>query len=173
MSTATIETPAPELPRALAGKHLIFRVGGESCGIPVLRVREIIRLTHITPVPRMPEAVKGVINLRGRIIPVLDLRVHFGVEAGADSRHACIIVVAVESTSGARQFMGLVVDAVEEVANLRADDIEPPPDFGAGHGDDCILGMAKSAGRVKTLLNIDRVVAASGWSPPSASGAGG
>ncbi len=173
MSATVTETSAPEHTRGLAGKHLTFRLGGESCGIPVLKVREIIRMTHITPVPRMPEAVKGVINLRGRIIPILDLRVHFGIEASEDVKQACIIVVAVDTSAGQRQFIGLVVDAVEEVTNFRADDLEPPPDFGAGRGEDCILAMAKSAGRVKALLNIDRVVATSGWTLPDLSAATG
>jgi purine-binding chemotaxis protein CheW len=142
----------------LAGKYLTFNLHGESYGIEVLKVREIIRLTGITAVPQMPAHVRGVINLRGRIIPVMDLRLRFGfAEAGATDQ-TCIIVVQVKLSDGKSAQMGLVVDAVEEVINIAAADIEETPDFGGQVSTDYIVGMAKVRGVVKTLLDIDRVL---------------
>ena len=157
MSTAT--TTQPTATRNLAGKYLTVGLGGEAYGIAVLKVREIIRLQKITPVPQMPDFVKGVINLRGRVIPIIDLRVKFGLPAETAER-TCIVVVQVKLPSAAFVQMGLVVDAVEEVANLTAEDIEPAPGFGVQIDVRYLLGMAKVKGAVKTLLDIDRVVAA-------------
>lgn len=141
-----------------AGKYLTVVLENESYGIAVLKVREIIRMQKITPVPQMPEYVKGVINLRGRVIPVIDLRVKFGLQAAFADR-TCIVVVQVKLPSGQLVQMGLIVDSVEEVANLSSNEIEPTPDFGARIDTGYILGMAKVKGQVKTLLDIDRVVA--------------
>ena len=146
--------------RAAAGKYLTFVLGRESYGIGVLRIREIIRLLDITAVPRMPAFVKGVINLRGKVIPVVDLRIKFQLSKAETTERTCIIVVQVHLPSGAKPQMGLIVDAVEEVANIAAAEIEETPDFGAALATDYILGMAKVKGAVKTLLDIDRVVAA-------------
>ena len=144
----------------LAGKYLTFTLEEESYGIDVLQVREIIRLTDITAVPQMPAYVRGVINLRGKIIPVMDLRLRFGFAAAANTEQNCIVVVQVKNPAGQATAMGLVVDAVEEVAQLAAADIEETPDFGAHVATGYILGMAKIKGAVKTLLNIDRVLTA-------------
>jgi purine-binding chemotaxis protein CheW len=141
------------------GKHLTFNLQRESYGIDVLKVREIIRLTNITTVPQMPDYVKGVINLRGKIIPVIDLRLRFGFENVKDTDLTCIIVVQAKLSDGKNTQMGLVVDGVEEVVNLAPDDIEETPDFGGKISTDYIVGMAKVKGTVKTLLNIDRVIA--------------
>ena len=146
-------------PAALAGKYLTIGLGTEAYGIPVLRVREIIRLQKITPVPQMPDYVKGVINLRGRVIPIVDLRVKFGVAAEFADR-TCIVVVQVQLAADQTVPMGLIVDRVEEVANLSAAEIEPAPDFGAKLSTEYMLGLAKGKGQVKTLLNLDRVIAA-------------
>lgn len=143
---------------ALAGKYLTVAIGGEAYGIAVRKVREIIRLQKITPVPQVPDSVKGVINLRGRIIPVIDLRARFGVAAAVDER-TCIVVVQVARTAGAGLSIGLIVDSVDEVVNLTADQIEPTPDFGVSIDTAYLLGMAKVGGLVKTLLDIDRVIA--------------
>ena len=143
-----------------AGKYLTFSLQRESYGIDVLAVREIIRLTPITAVPQMPPYVKGVINLRGKIIPVMDLRLRFGFTEVKDSDQTCIIVVQVKLADGRKTQMGIVVDAVEEVANLAASDIEDTPDFGAKIQTDYIFGMAKVKGVVKTLLDIDKVIGA-------------
>ena len=144
----------------LNGKYLTFNLQVESYGIDVLKVREIIRLTTITVVPQMPAYVKGVINLRGKIIPVIDLRVRFGFTGVKDTDLTCIIVVQVTMPDGKNTQMGLVVDGVEEVVNLAASDVEEAPDFGDKISTDYIIGMAKVKGTVKTLLNIDRVLGA-------------
>ncbi|HVY70520.1 MAG TPA: chemotaxis protein CheW [Verrucomicrobiae bacterium] len=159
MSTPAPEVAAPDRQTA-AGKYLTFVLGRESYGIAVLKIREIIRMIEVTRVPRMPEYVKGVINLRGKVIPVVDLRVMFGLGEAKDSERTCVVVVQIQLPSGARPFMGLVVDGVEEVINLGAADIEETPDFGASVNTEYILGMAKVKGAVKTLLDIDRVLAA-------------
>lgn len=155
MATAT--APATST-AALNGKYLTVVLEAEAYGIAVLKVREIIRMQKITPVPQMPEYVKGVINLRGRVIPVVDLRVKFGLKAEFAER-TCIVVVQVKLPSEQNVQMGLIVDSVEEVVTLTKEEIEPTPDFGAKLTTEYILGMAKVKGQVKTLLDIDRVVA--------------
>jgi purine-binding chemotaxis protein CheW len=154
-STATLSAPVRT---NLAGKYLTVGLGREAYGIAVLKVREIIRMQKITPVPQMPPYVKGVINLRGRVIPVVDLRIKFGLEAVLADR-TCIVVVQVKLASEQTVQMGLIVDNVEEVATLSEAEIEPTPDFGPRLNTEYILGMAKVKGEVKTLLDIDRVVA--------------
>ncbi len=140
----------------LSGKYLTVFLDQESYGIAVLKVREIIRLQKVTPVPQVPHYVKGVINLRGRVIPVIDLRLKFGLNAEVSER-TCIVVVQVQMASGSNQ-MGLIVDNVEEVVTLADSDIEPTPEFGTRLDTSCLLGLAKVKGVVKTLLDIDRVV---------------
>jgi len=139
------------------GKYLTFSLAGEEYGIGILKVREIIGMMPITPVPRTPDFVKGVINLRGKVIPVIDLRLRFGLKAMAYAERTCIIVVEIRGDSGAVP-MGIVVDAVSEVLNIRAVDIENTPSFGVKLDTDFILGMAKTDGGVKILLDIDRVL---------------
>lgn len=143
---------------ALAGKYLTLVLDNEAYGIGVLKVREIIRMQKITPVPQMPAYVKGVINLRGRVIPIIDMRVKFGLKAEFAER-TCIVVVQVKLPTDALVQMGLIVDSVEEVVTLSADEIEPTPEFGTKIDTEYLLGMAKVKGAVKTLLDIDRVVA--------------
>jgi len=126
----------------------------------VLKVREIIRVTTITAVPQMPAYVRGVINLRGKIIPVMDLRLRFGFPDAPSTDQTCIIVVQVRLVEGKSTQMGLIVDGVEEVLNLAAADIEETPDFGSQIATDYIVGMAKIKSAVKTLLDIDRVLSA-------------
>lgn len=143
---------------ASPGKYLTIVLGAEIYGITVLKVREIIRLQKITSVPQVPAYVKGVINLRGRVIPIVDLRVRFGLEAAASERN-CIVVVEVAGADGRAGQMGLVVDRVEDVANLGAADLAPPPEFGGGVRIECVLAIAKLKGQVVTILDIDGVVA--------------
>lgn len=143
----------------LAGKYLTFGLKGESYGIVVLKIREIIRLQPITPVPQMPAHIKGVLNLRGKIVPVIDLRMRFGLSDITDNDQTCIIVVKTELANGTSFQMGLIVDAVEEVVNISAEEIEPSPDFGTALDTSFILGLAKIKDKVKTLLDIDRVLA--------------
>ena len=155
MSTLTADSTATLAGKpALAGKYLTVVLDNESYGIAVLKVREIIRVQKITPVPQMPDYVKGVINLRGRVIPIVDLRVKFGLKAEFTER-TCIVVVHVKFGGEQTVQMGLIVDSVEEVVILTADVIEPTPDFGARLNTEYILGMAKVKGQVKTLLDID------------------
>jgi purine-binding chemotaxis protein CheW len=151
-------TAARQGANAQANKYLTVVLDNEAYGIAALKVREIIRLQKITPVPQMPAEVKGVINLRGRVIPVVDLRVKFGLQAEFAER-TCIVVVQVKLAAEHIVQMGLIVDSVEEVVNLPAEDIEPTPEFGARIDTAYIRGMAKVKGQVKTLLDIDRVVA--------------
>jgi purine-binding chemotaxis protein CheW len=125
----------------------------------VLKVREIIRQTTITAVPQMPDYVRGVINLRGKIIPVMDLRLRFGFPETSQTELTCIVVVQVKLPDGKKTQMGLVVDGVEEVTHIAAGDIEETPDFGAQISIEYFVGMAKSKGAVKALLDIDRILA--------------
>jgi len=159
MSTQSLE-PVSTGTRHLSGKYLTFTLHQESYGIDVLKVREIIRLINITAVPQMPNYVRGVINLRGKIIPVMDLRLKFGFAEAASTEQTCIIVVQVKLPDGKATQMGLVVDGVEEVTNIAEADIEETPDFGGQVATDYIVGMAKIKGMVKTLLDIDGVIGA-------------
>ena len=149
-------TLTQSLPRA--GKYLTFAVAQERYSVPVLKVREIMRLCPVTPVPRMPAYIKGVINLRGKIVPVVDLRERFGLGAAEDTERICIVVVQVEEPDGASRLTGMIVDVVEEVSQFQSDDLEPPPDFGDAVDARFIVGMAKTRGQVKTLLDIDRLL---------------
>jgi purine-binding chemotaxis protein CheW len=141
---------------AVGGKFLTFFLAGEEYGIEILKVREIIGLMPITRVPNAPPSVCGVINLRGKVIPVMDLRLRFGLETVEATEQTCIIVVQAAGTE-----FGIVVDRVSEVASIPDQDVEDAPTFGADVSTEYLLGIAKSSGRVKLLLNIDRVVAGS------------
>jgi len=141
-----------------AGKYLTFILDDERYSVPVLKVREIMRLSPITPVPRMPPYIKGVINLRGKIVPVIDLRERFGLQAATELDRICVIVVQFDTADGATQLMGMIVDVVEEVSQFNTEDLEMPPDFGGSIDTRFITGMAKSKGSVKTLLDIDRLL---------------
>jgi purine-binding chemotaxis protein CheW len=139
--------------RADAGKYLTFVLGVEEYGIEILKVREIIGVMDITPVPRTPHYIKGVINLRGKVIPVIDLRLKFDMEEKEYTNETCIIVVDVQSV-----LIGIVVDTVSEVVDIVSDNIDPAPSFGSTVDTDFILGMAKIGDKVKILLDIDKVL---------------
>ena len=141
------------------GKYLTFTLANEEYGIGILKIKEIIGMMPITTVPRTPEFVKGVINLRGKVIPVVDLRLRFGMEAIDYTERTCIIVVEVEAQSGT-VMIGIVVDSVSEVLNIKGDDIENTPTFGTKLNTDYIQGMAKMDGSVKILLDIDQILSA-------------
>lgn len=143
---------------SLAGKYLTFTLDRESYGLPVLKVREIIRLPVIRSVPNLPMHVRGVINLRGKIVPVVDLRLRFGFAEASSTDQSCIVVVQVTARQGGTNAMGLIVDAVEEVVQIAAGELEPTPDFGQDLNTDYLLGMAKVKGVVKALLDIDRIL---------------
>jgi purine-binding chemotaxis protein CheW len=168
MSSAVIDKPAAgaDKPAAgaaaaegRAGKYLTFILGREEFAIRVLKVREIMGIQDITAVPQTPSYVKGVINLRGKVIPVVDLRLKFCLPEIEYTKRTCIIVVQVQS-GGVSLQTGIVVDEVSEVLNLAAGDIEDTPDFGDGAagGVSYLLGMAKVKGKVKILLDIDQVL---------------
>lgn len=140
------------------GKYLTFVLDQERYSVPVLKVREIMRLCPITPVPRMPIYILGVINLRGKIVPVIDLRKRFGLPKSVDQDRTCLVVVQFATTEGNPQWMGMVVDIVEEVSVFTLEDLELPPDFGGDIDTRFITGMAKSKGTVKTLLDLDRLL---------------
>lgn len=135
------------------GKYLTFVLLEEEYGLEILKVREIIGLLDVTPVPQTPEFVKGVINLRGKVIPVVDLRLKFGMPEAEYTKETCIIVVDVDSL-----LMGIIVDTVSEVMEIKEDEIEPPPSFGQKVDVKFILGMAKIKGKVKILLQIEKVL---------------
>jgi purine-binding chemotaxis protein CheW len=141
-----------------AGKYLAFRLGKEDFAIQVLKVREIVGIQDITAVPQMPNHVKGVINLRGKVIPVVDLRLKFGLPEREYTQRTCIIVVQVHSAGVAMQ-SGIIVDEVSEVLNLAGAEIEDTPDFGEDVATPYLLGMAKAKDSVKMLLDIDQVLA--------------
>ena len=139
------------------GKYLTFALSGEEYGISILKVKEIIGIMAITPVPQTPGYVKGVINLRGKVIPIIDLRLKFEMESIAYTERTCIIVV--EISSGERKIlMGIIVDSVSEVLNIKPGEIADTPTFGAKVDTSYILGMAKMGTGVKILLDIDRVL---------------
>jgi purine-binding chemotaxis protein CheW len=152
-----ISTPLSVARSAVAGKHMCFQLGAETYGLPVLDVREIIGLMPITAVPRAPAFVRGVINLRGKVIPVVDLRLQFGMEPCQATDQTVIIVVQclVEDRP---LTMGLLVDRVLEVLSIGGDQIEPPPSFGATESADFLLGVGKSGQRVIFLLDIARLL---------------
>jgi purine-binding chemotaxis protein CheW len=136
-----------------AGKYLTFVLANEEYGLEILKVREIIGMMDITHVPAMPEHVLGVINLRGKVIPVVDLRRKFTMPVAEQTSETCIIVVSVNNN-----LMGCVVDRVSEVLDIHGEEIEDSPDVGENVENEFILGMAKTRGGVKILLAIDSVL---------------
>lgn len=141
----------------LGGKYLTFTLGREEYGIPLRRVKEIIGMMEITNVPRMPSHVKGVINLRGKIIPVIDLRRKFGMEEKAYTARTCIIVLELSADEGIR-LMGVAVDSVSEVVNIASGDIEPPPQYEVASDMGFLTGMGKVKSKVILLLDTNRII---------------
>jgi purine-binding chemotaxis protein CheW len=159
MTTTAVETAVSTQTDARIGKYLTFQLANEEFGIRVLKVREIMGMLDITAVPQTPPHVKGVINLRGKVIPVIDLRVKFGIPAVEYTQRTCIIVTQIQGENGLI-LMGTIVDGVSEVLNLAGPEIEDTPDFGENVTGGYLLGMAKVKGKVKILLDIDRVLSA-------------
>ena len=158
MSDAT--TQVQQINRTLAekeGKYLTFALADEEYGLEILKVREIIGYIDITTVPQMPHFVKGVINLRGQIIPVIDLRAQFGMETTEVTAQTCVIIVEI-SRDGCKYNTGIVVDRVLEVLDIAGENIEEVPQFGESVNTDFILGIGKAGESVKILLDIDRVL---------------
>jgi len=158
MNTAPLSRTQTSSP----SKYVTFTLGQESYGLPVLQVREIIRICPITPVPNMPPHVRGVINLRGTVIAVLDLRAKFSMAPVPAGERACIIVLQLGVASTRPTLIGIIVDAVEEVIQLANSEIEPCPDFGGATASQYILGVATVRGGVKTLLEIEKIFAEEG-----------
>jgi purine-binding chemotaxis protein CheW len=146
---------------ALAGKYLTFAISEEEYGLPVLKVREIIKMMSITKVPQAPQHVRGVINLRGKVIPVIDVRLKFGFASQDYTERTCIIVVDVTLPAGP-VMMGIIVDQVSEVLSITAEEIEPTPEFGEHVETNYMKGMAKVKGKVKILLDLDQVLMSHG-----------
>jgi purine-binding chemotaxis protein CheW len=158
VATLVAETTSGRGTMQKAGKYLTFAIGKEEYGLEILKVREIIGFMDITAVPQMPSYIKGVINLRGQVIPVIDLRAKFCMQTAERTEETCIIVV--EITQQGRKFStGIVVDHVSEVLDIPGEAIEESPQFGSAVKTDFILGMGKVGERVKILLDIDKVLA--------------
>jgi purine-binding chemotaxis protein CheW len=147
----------PETVESRAGKYLTFRLGEEEFGLEILKVQEIIQLQSITRVPRTPDYVRGVINLRGKVIPVVDLRLKFGLLRAQDTERTCIVVVQIRHADGV-VVMGTIIDEVREVLDIPGASIEDAPSFGASIETEFILGMGKIGQSVKILLDIDKVL---------------
>jgi purine-binding chemotaxis protein CheW len=144
-----------------AAQYLTFMLGGEAFGIGIMAVKEIIEFAGITEVPMMPESIRGVINLRGAVVPVMDLAARFGRAQTVPGKRTCIVIVELEA-DGQRQLTGVVVDAVSAVLDIPASDIEPAPSFGTRIRGDFIAGMGKVNGKFVILLNADTVLALDG-----------
>lgn len=155
-ATATLDRVS-EIGAQLAGKYLTFQLADEDYGLEILKVQEIIRMQTVTKVPQTPEYVRGVINLRGKVIPVIDLRKKFGFHAYDDTEKTCIIVVQI-SYDNHTITMGISIDEVKEVLDIHAEDIEETPSFGANINTEFILGIGKIGNSVKILLDIDKVL---------------
>jgi len=139
-------------------QYLSFAVGDEEYGLPVLAVREILEYEQVTRVPRTPGFIRGVINLRGRVVPVMDLAVRFGLPAAAVTRRSCVVIVET-ALAGEPVVVGLMVDAVHQVVELSAGDVEPPPTFGTRADSRFLQGLGRAGKRFVLLLDIDRVFA--------------
>jgi purine-binding chemotaxis protein CheW len=144
---------------AEAKQYLTFNLGGEMFSINILCIKEIIWYASLTEVPMMPACIRGVINLRGAVVPVMDLSARFGKPSTPVTKSSCIVIIEITTgDAGERQNMGVVVDAVQAVLEIPASDIEPSPSFGAKIRGDFIEGIAKVNGKFVILLNVDRVL---------------
>jgi purine-binding chemotaxis protein CheW len=155
--TATLPTGRTVAVRKNDGKYLTFALAHEEYGLEILKVREIVGYIEVTAVPQTPGHIKGVVNLRGQVIPVVDLRAKFGMATAEVTDETCIIVVEI-AERGRKFSTGIVVDRVQEVLDISGADIEEAPEFDASVDTDFILGMAKVGESVKILLNIDKVL---------------
>lgn len=144
MSAESMQIPKETIPlQSKEGKYLTFELAGEEYGLEILKVKEIIGIMKITSIPRMPTYMKGVINLRGKVIPVIDLRLKFGMEPIEYNERTCIIVVDIADGMQNSLMMGIVVDSVSEVLNIGAEDIEDTPAFGTKVDTEYITGIAR------------------------------
>ena len=139
-------------------KFLTFALAGEEYGISIMKIKEIIGMMQVTVLPQTPDYVKGVINLRGKVIPIIDLRCKFNLEQVEPSERTCIIVIESENDDQTQTLVGLIIDAVSEVINLKGDEVEPAPTMQSNLNEQLILGLAKCESGVKILLDIDKVI---------------
>ena len=151
------KTPAAEAGATEGKQFLTFTLGGEMYAIEILNIKEIIEYGQLTTVPMMPEFVRGVINLRGRVVPVIDLAVRFGRKAAETTKRTCNVIIEVQAEEQTID-IGIVVDAVSEVLEIPASQIEPPPSFGAKIRADFIQGMGKVGGEFVIILGLDKVL---------------
>ncbi len=151
MTTASESAPIQQ--------YLVFGLAGGEYGIGILKVREILQYEEVTRVPSTPRSIRGVLNLRGSVVPVVDLAVKFGLEETAVTRRTCVLVVE-NAVDGLSTVMGIVADSVSEVVELSPSDIEEPPDFGTHVHVDYLLGMGKLGRKFVLLLDIDKVLSA-------------
>jgi purine-binding chemotaxis protein CheW len=151
----------PNAADSQSAQYLTFMLGGEAFGIGIMAVKEIIEFSGITDVPMMPESIRGVINLRGAVVPVMDLAARFGRPQSVPGKRTCIVIVELEH-DGQQQLTGVVVDAVSAVLDIPAADIEPAPSFGTRIRGDFIAGMGKLNGKFVILLNVQQVLALDG-----------
>jgi len=156
-NAANIDVASKRHGAAYAERFLTFHLKGEEYGIDIMKIQEIIGLVPITSVPTAPAYCRGVINLRGKVIPTIDLRSKLGMESVEDTERTCIIIVEVEGDGGQRQF-GLVVDEVAEVLHVSEAEMNPPPDYGATLDEAFIQGIGVVEGQVKIFLDIDLVM---------------
>jgi purine-binding chemotaxis protein CheW len=151
------DEPTVDSTKELAGKYLLFKVGDEEYGLQILKVQEIIRMQKVTTVPKTPEFVRGIINLRERVIPIIELRLKFGMEAIEDTDKTCIVVVQVK-TGDTAVVMGIIIDDVREVRDILKEEIDKPPSFGTADSAEFIMGIGKLNNRVIMLLDSDMVL---------------
>ncbi len=158
-STETIDltVEATEVGEQLAGKYLTFKLAEEEYGLEILKVQEIIQMQEVTSVPKTPDFVRGVINLRGKVIPVIELKKKFGMETSEDTDKTCIIVVQI-GEGDTTMTIGVIIDAVSEVLDIASGNIQETPSFGSNVNTDFILGIGKIGDNVKMLLDIDKVL---------------
>ena len=156
LAHALATVPSPPLPHAAAEprQYLVFSLCGETFALAIQGVKEIIEYGQLTEVPMMPDLVRGVINLRGAVVPVVDLAVRFGRAPTEVARRTCIVIIEIESQPEQTQVIGVIVDAVTEVLDIPPQDIEPPPSFGARIRSDFIEGMGKVGGKFVILLDM-------------------
>jgi purine-binding chemotaxis protein CheW len=159
MAQANTNTTVTAASAGEAGQYLTFVLGAETFAIGIMAIKEIIEYASLTEVPMMPAYVRGVINLRGAVVPVLDLPVRFGKAASAVTKRTCIVIIEVMLGSE-RHTLGLVVDAVNAVLDVPSSDIEPPPAFGASIRTEFIRGMVKVNSKFVILLDVDHALAA-------------
>jgi purine-binding chemotaxis protein CheW len=153
----TVKSAVATAPAEENQQYLTFMLGGEMFAIGILGIKEIIEYGHLTSVPLMPAHIRGVINLRGAVVPVIDLSARFGRDGTQVTRRTCIVILEVLAGEG-KQDIGVVVDAVNEVVEIPADQIEPAPDFGARIRTDFIQGMGKVNERFVIILNVHNVL---------------